>query len=71
MAHATDVSKTPSNSTPDSSEDVGQYLDRTVIERFAPDRHKIVFKVMGDEHPDIDVGEVIATNRIRVRSAFR
>ena len=49
----------------------GQYLDRMVIERFAPDRHKIVFKEMGDEHPDIDVDEVIATNRIRARSAFK
>ena len=42
-----------------------------VIERFTPDRHKIVFKEMGDEHPDIDVDEAIATNRIRARSVFK
>ena len=63
--------ETPSTNNPDSSEDVGQYLDRMVIERFTPDRHKIVFKKVGDEHPDIDVDEVLATNRIRARSAFR
>ena len=41
--------ETPSTNNPDSSEDVGQY------ERFTPDRHKIVFKEVCDEHPDSDV----------------
>ena len=26
-----------------------------MIERLTPDRHKIVFKKVGDEHPDSDV----------------
>ena len=47
--------ETPGTNNPDSPEDIGQYLDRMVIERFTPDRHKIVFKEMGDEHPNIDV----------------
>ena len=42
-----------------------------VMEWFAPDRHKIVFEEIGDEHPDIDVDEEIATNRIRARSVFK
>ena len=54
-----------------SSEDVGQYLDRMVIEWFAPGRHKIVFEEISDEHSDIDVDEVLATNRIRARSVFK
>ena len=63
--------ETPNTNNPDSSEDVGQYLDRMVIEGSSPDRHKIVFKEMDDEHPDDDVDEVIATNRVRARSVFR
>ena len=35
-----------------------------VSERFTSDRHKIVSKEVGDEHPDIDEDEVIATSRI-------
>ena len=62
---------TPSTNNPDSSEDVGQYLDRMGIEKFTLDRHKIVFKEIGDEYPDIDADDVIATNRIRARSVFR
>ena len=46
-------------------------INRMVIERFTPDRHKIVFKEVGDEHPDIDLDEVFATNRIRARSFSR
>ena len=40
---------------PDSSDDVCQYLDRMMIERFTPDRHIVVFNKAGDEHPDSDV----------------
>ena len=47
--------ETPSTNNPDSSEDVCQYLDRMVIERFTPDSHKIMFNKVGDEHPDSDV----------------
>ena len=39
-------------------------LDRVVIEWLSPNRHKIVFKELGDEHPDINADDVIATNRI-------
>ena len=45
-----------------------QYLDRLVIERLSPDRHKIVFKELGDEHPHINAEDVIAPNRIQTRS---
>ena len=47
--------ETPSTNNPDSSEDVCQCFDRMMIERFTPDRHKIVFKKVSDEHPDSDV----------------
>ena len=38
-----------------------------VIESFTPDRHKIVFKEVGDEHPDIDVDDVIACAQVKVQ----
>ena len=36
-----------------------------VIESFTPDRHKIVFKEVGGEHPDIDVDDVIACAQVK------
>ena len=48
-----------------------QYLDRVVIERLSPDRPKIVFKELADEHPDLNADDVITTNRIQTRSVFR
>ena len=47
--------ETARTNNPDRSEDVCQYLDRMVIERFTRDSHKIMFHKVGDEHPDSDV----------------
>ena len=48
-----------------------QSLDRVVIEKLSLDKHKIVFKELGEGYPNINADDAIATNRIQTRSVFK
>ena len=73
MVHTVQVSQiqvVQKNSRSSTGAVCGQGLCyRVVIEKLSLDRHKIVFEELGDEHPDINADDVIATNRIQTRKA--